>query len=83
MARMNSQSRSLQIIARQNGWDPTRIIGPVHQYPENRIEVGDSQRIPASINFDGTGTVSPPTPEGASPSRRTNGADPYAGKMKG
>ena len=27
MSRMNNTSRSLQIISRQNGWDPTEIEG--------------------------------------------------------
>ena len=49
MARMNHQDRSLKIIARQNGWDPDEILGEVYNRPEDRIKVGDSSTIPASM----------------------------------
>lgn len=50
MGRANNTSRSLQIISRANGWDPTQIIGEAYNYNENRVTEGDSRTIPDAIS---------------------------------
>ena len=88
MARMNHQDRSLKIIARQNGWDPDEIIGDVYNRPEDRIKVGDSSTIPASMrdpeasNANGSIEYVDITKlvHDEEPSRRSISANPYPGK---
>ena len=91
MARMNDQDRSLKIIARQNGWDPNEIMGNIHDKSEDRVKVGDSRTIPASMQAAGAsaasnanGSISMVKPESIPDpplkSHKTTNADPMAGK---
>jgi len=54
MGRMNNTSRSLIIISKANGWDPTEIHGDSYNYNEDRVKVGDSRTIPSNLNDPNT-----------------------------
>lgn len=83
MARMNNQVRSLQIIAKQNGWDPNELMGDLHSYPEDRVHTGDSRKIPEQYfersAANGQDRMQQPELDPYMESHKTTGADPYVG----
>jgi hypothetical protein len=82
MSRHNNAGRSLAIIARQNGWDPSTCEGtPLPHYNENRVTEGDAgpnefqgnpdlQGPPVTAQFPGQRTEH-------NQATRTTGADPF------
>ena len=89
MSRMNSTSRSLRQISKQNGWDPDVIqgfgsIAPIDHARETPFE-GDTGPIPAVAKdphvTKGQGSITPHTPDPGpqEPNRRSKNADPYPG----
>jgi hypothetical protein len=85
MARSSSQDRSLVIISKMNGWDPTKIeggppLGQAHVYQEDRVHKGDGAVAPGGdadpLSYP---TVSPPAVQGEAKPTHTTGADPFPG----
>lgn len=83
MARMTNQVRSLQIIARQNGWDPNAIVGDTYSYREDRVVRGDYQDAPTPNRADevqgSTRMLGYPGEMPPKTNAKTNGANPFPG----
>lgn len=87
MGRANNTSRSLQIISKAQGWDPTEIIGDAYHAREDLTQ-SDTWPIPASMK-----DTSEPCPDPGVDSKpdfqtpklrenenhRTTNANPYPG----
>ena len=81
MARHNNISRSLIIMGKLQGWDPTQIAGPAQSYPENYPTQGTMAGYAPN---PGNGPTSPKNQSQAADtrgtgSRRTSGANPFTG----
>lgn len=89
MGRANNTSRSLIIISKQQGWDPTKIDGvdfANNVYPEDRVTRGDTPYLSGPLPRD----PQEPCPDPGVPGPDTRGpgpggvprapGNPYAGK---
>ena len=91
MGRANNVSRSLGIISKQQGWDPSKIDGqdyPNNSYPEDRVTKGDTPYLTGPLPKDPQEPC--PDPKPAGPDTRSPGpggnshgtGNPYAGKSE-
>jgi hypothetical protein len=86
MGRANNTSRSLQIISKAQGWDPTEIIGDAYHARED-LTRSDTWPIPASMKDTSEPCPDPQpfTKDFETPvlreneNHRTDNADPFPG----
>lgn len=88
MARHNNISRSLQIMSREQGWDPCKIDGqdyPHLEYDEQEPTRGFRPGAPPPDPQGPCPDPAPPGPDtrGGSPYPATRRGDPFAGKSEG
>ena len=91
MARHSNTSRSLQILSRLQGWDPSKIDGadyPNNEYPENRATKGDTPYLTGPLPKDPQEPCPDPKPagpdtRGPGPGGKSHGhGNPYTGKSE-
>lgn len=91
MARHNNTSRSLIILSKMQGWDPTKIDGQDfanNVYPEDRATKGDTPYLTGPLPRDPQEPCPDPGPSGPDtrgpgPGGERHGTgNPYAGKSE-